>query len=787
MNKTERCGAQCLERRSNLHTQFLLASWNPEFTGTHLWVMVAVLACLFAAEVFGIVVLVRKLMALRHPYADDAEDETEDDPTEAEEDVEESDESEDETADESVSSTYQYAVAPLFLTTIPPVTYAMLTVFGVLCALASVALVVLLAVLYVKGYDVTSRNAVADEVDEPVEAAEEIAPVAEEESAEMMGEVMAPAPFETVTTTVRTAEAIPPENGQGPYKVVEKIVTETYKEIVKEAPAPEGTSADEVLKKISNLLDYELEKRKAADAASVAAFAQTAMDMDEDEDESDEDDELDADETAEEIPNEENVSTLSLSKEDRFTGTDRIIGFDEATGCYLVAHYRKSFEAKLIQADPHIKKYYSELKNALLSYKGTKSRVSWTADSFHNGRTPLAKINVKTRILEIYFAIDPATLEGTVYRGRDVGDKKKYADTPFQYKIRTPRKFKWAMELVTRMCEEHGLTPIDIEPVAYEEKYVFDTTDNLVKRKLIKEYIKQQKPATSFELADDHVTAVPDEDPSVIPANANFSWELDNETMTDPARNVEAEPVAPVETETKTEETAEAPAKQAPVYKETVKVTEVKYTEHYYANGDVLTIRESEKELAAPTDEPAEEAAEDLPEETYALIDEIEDRDEDVADEAADEAQEDSDEERFFDTEEALPAWTQTAEEDECEEVKTISVEEIVMDEPVEAEIEDETPFVARVIPKPADPEKAVVDVCILEENFPDGAVITLEKLRAVGLVQEEAKTLQIIASDSISKSFTIEADRFTIDAMRVIDEANGNIVVVTHQGGFGK
>ena len=39
--------------------------------------------------------------------------------------------------------------------------------------------------------------------------------------------------------------------------------------------------------------------------------------------------------------------------------------FDEATGYYIVAHYRKSFEAKLIQARPNIKHYYSELKNDL--------------------------------------------------------------------------------------------------------------------------------------------------------------------------------------------------------------------------------------------------------------------------------------------------------------------------------------------------------------------------------------------------------------------------------------
>ena len=446
-----------------MHTQFLLASWNPEFTGTHLWVMVAVLACLFAAEVFGIVVLIRKLLCMREAHAEADSEEI------VEETMEESAEEESE-AEEPVTEYAQYAFAPLFLTAIPPITYTMLTVLVIACAVASVALVALLAVAYFKGYDFAGKAKAEDadelcaeemdeqpaeieyeETEESLEAAEEDAfdadvdqpleiveeteeepiedavPV-EEESAEMVGEVMAPAPLETVTTTVRTSEAIPPENGQGPYKVVEKIVTETYKEIVKEAPAGEskGASADDVLEKLSNLLDYELEKRRAADAASVAAFAQSVVDSEDDEDDSDADDD-EADDGAEDVAAEEPVAVGNFSTDDRFTGNERIIGFDEATGCYLVAHYRKSFEAKLIQANPNIKKYYSELKNALLAYKGTKSRVSWTADSFHNGRSPLAKINVKTRSLELYLALDPASLEGTVYRGKDVGSKKKYA------------------------------------------------------------------------------------------------------------------------------------------------------------------------------------------------------------------------------------------------------------------------------------------------------------------------------------------------------------------------
>ncbi len=214
-----------------------------------------------------------------------------------------------------------------------------------------------------------------------------------------------------------------------------------------------------------------------------------------------------------------------------FTGNERIVGYDPETDSNIIERYRKSFEAKLIQSEPQIKQYYSALKNALLSYKGTKSRVSWTADSFHNGRMQIAKINVKTRILELYLALDPATLEGTVYRGQDVGALRKYAETPFRYKIRTPRKFNWALELIQRVCEEKGLAPIDIDPVDYESLYPFDTMENLVKRKLVKVTTRLEKVASDFEYDNEPDDA--DGEEMFIPGEEEGnSWELDNEVQT---------------------------------------------------------------------------------------------------------------------------------------------------------------------------------------------------------------------------------------------------------------
>ena len=590
-------------------------------------------------------------------------------------------------------------------------------------------------------------DTVAEEADAVAEAEENSEVSAEEDT--VLAVVPGNAGEQQILRAEEAAGAAPvAADGNQPYRVVEKVVKETYKEVIKEtsttAPESREKSSTELLfEKMSDFLEYEMQRRKEMDAkaaeqgGSIPTFAKS-VDPAEEAEEDEPDDEEDATLDEEDVRDEDDVDDEENDTEgDHFTGNERIIGFVEETGCYLVAHYRKSFEAKLIQAKPHIKKYYSELKNALLSYKGTKDRISWAADSFHNGRTPIAKINVKTRILELYLALDPATLEGTVYRGKDVGHKKKYADTPFQYKIRTPRKFKWAMELVQRTCEEHGLSPIDIEPVDYAAQYPFDTTDNLVMRSLIKEYIREEKPATTFELAPDHVPNVPDEDESVIPANANFSWEFDNDML-----KGEEEPPIEEPVEEPVEEPAEepvvqpepqpepAPATQKEVVRETVKVTEVHYTERYYGDGtqvysQTVTAGEPIEAIAEPVAEvvaeesvaPAAEIVEAEPvvEETVTEEPVAEEAVEEISEEAEEEMAEEPGKERFFEefytdvASEVTYAPTQEEESvEEPEEAEAVDeerffdetdepavaeevVEEVAEEEPVEEEYVEET------------------------------------------------------------------------------------------------
>ncbi len=164
----------------------------------------------------------------------------------------------------------------------------------------------------------------------------------------------------------------------------------------------------------------------------------------------------------------------------------------------LVSRYRRSFLSRLSQSRGNVQEYYSVIKNAFLSYKGVKGRVSWGYESFNRGRVKLAKVNAKSSTLYVYLALDPATLEGTKYFFTDVSSKKKYAATPVLLKIKGERKLKHALELIEKLCaEQNALPPVkDYETVDYT--IAEQTTEELVQAGLIRQFTAAV-PVGAFE------------------------------------------------------------------------------------------------------------------------------------------------------------------------------------------------------------------------------------------------------------------------------------------------
>ncbi len=154
----------------------------------------------------------------------------------------------------------------------------------------------------------------------------------------------------------------------------------------------------------------------------------------------------------------------------------------------LVTRYRRSFRSRMIQSQGNVQDYYNILKNALLTYKGVKNRISWNYEAYNRGRAHLAKMNAKTKTLYLYLALDPAELADTKYGIVDVSSKKKYATVPVLMKIKGERKFKYALELIEKLCaEQMELQKMEVEEVDYREAY--QTTEQLVEAGVIKKLV----------------------------------------------------------------------------------------------------------------------------------------------------------------------------------------------------------------------------------------------------------------------------------------------------------
>lgn len=162
----------------------------------------------------------------------------------------------------------------------------------------------------------------------------------------------------------------------------------------------------------------------------------------------------------------------------------------------LIRRYRRSYESRLIQSKDPMQEYYSGLKNALLRYKGVKSRVSWANETFHQGRNHLAKIIVKTSCLYVYLSIEPEALKGTKYESAidDVSQTKKFGEFPTVIKIKGERKYKYALELIDRICAEELSLPQNKKFVEVDYRRPYQTDEELLENGLVKLLVAADLP-----------------------------------------------------------------------------------------------------------------------------------------------------------------------------------------------------------------------------------------------------------------------------------------------------
>lgn len=272
----------------------------------------------------------------------------------------------------------------------------------------------------------------------------------------------------------------PLETGKADNAEIDAVIADIRDSVLSEGEKPiELTEEDE--EAAEEAVDEALEEAIAEEPAA-AAYADLTEEEPEEPEEDDEEEDSD-EENSDDSEDDENGEDSGAEEAPAMLGGQRIVYIDakanpeayaellerEKRGeVTLVYRYRKSFLAKMALAEDTVKGYYNELKNALLAYKGVKCRTSWGYEAFNKGRTKLARMDVKTKSLYLYLAIDPQSLVDTKYNFKDMSAKKKYAATPVLMKIRGERKFKHALELIEKICGEAlQLKRLEADPTDY--------------------------------------------------------------------------------------------------------------------------------------------------------------------------------------------------------------------------------------------------------------------------------------------------------------------------------
>lgn len=134
---------------------------------------------------------------------------------------------------------------------------------------------------------------------------------------------------------------------------------------------------------------------------------------------------------------------------------------------------RYTFDLKLRLADENVKGFYSDIKNALLSY-GMHSRMSRHKENFNKGRNQIARMAINGKTLKVYLAIDPNTLDPKIYHHKDVSDKKGVADLPTMINVRSGLAVRKIKALIDRIAEELVIKPKKYEPVDFAKDLTLD-------------------------------------------------------------------------------------------------------------------------------------------------------------------------------------------------------------------------------------------------------------------------------------------------------------------------
>lgn len=203
------------------------------------------------------------------------------------------------------------------------------------------------------------------------------------------------------------------------------------------------------------------------------------------------------------------INKPQVSQTELVNDDDEVETIKDEKGNIFQIRFIKSFTAKLIQSSDETKKYYEELKNEVLSYKKTNSRISWHYDAVNVGRNCVLKFAVRGKTLCVYLPLNADDYIDSKYKVEKV-ESKKYEDVPCLYRIKNDRRLGYAKELIALVASNLGLEKGEERHEVYSD-LPYEANKPLVARGLIKEFKVQVSKPVEPQVLESKVNSDGDE------------------------------------------------------------------------------------------------------------------------------------------------------------------------------------------------------------------------------------------------------------------------------------
>lgn len=117
----------------------------------------------------------------------------------------------------------------------------------------------------------------------------------------------------------------------------------------------------------------------------------------------------------------------------------------------------RTLEEKLLEL-PETKARYDEVSALLSSIVGARVIEAKKYRTVKVKNTPVARLVVRGKTLNVYLAISPESLAGSKYKFTDHSNSSKFKNYPTRVKVTSDRQLRWTKELINRIIEENHLS-----------------------------------------------------------------------------------------------------------------------------------------------------------------------------------------------------------------------------------------------------------------------------------------------------------------------------------------